>query len=434
MLINVISSVIIWGLFLVCGIQILVESGLLPTLSSKLSFLGRKQVTYPTYQPTKLDFVKIFFFAAGFRILILLFSYLMLFFFNANENGYAFGNVVEQWLKWDANNYIRIATVGYEGYQTEGMYSTLVFFPLYAWLIRFFLLFIANEGIAALAASYLCFIAGCIYLFGFVSLEYGKTIAWKTIILISIFPFSFFLGGMMPESTFFFMSAACFYYIKKHKWPLAALFGFLTTLSRMQGILLIIPATIEWLAYYKPLVLLKEKKVVSFTKLFATKLLWMCLMIFGPLIYLWENYRVTGDPFKFLEYQQAIWGQHAQYFGTTIKNIWNLAMTNSCVDFTKIAIWIPELVLFSFTCIVLIYGVRKHKPQYTCFLLLYLVMNYMPSWLLSAGRYMTVALPLYFILAEFLDKKPKLWTGVVIIFSMLFTCYMWAFLCWKQVF
>ena len=432
MLVNLLSSALVWGIFLVCGFQILSRSGLFPNLTSKYTFLVPKKTSFPACQPTKIDFLKVFLFAGTFRILILMFSYLMLYLFHAEQDGYGLGNVIGEWQKWDANNYIRIATKGYGGYQTDGMYSTLVFFPLYAWIIRFFLLFVPNEGIAALLASFLCFIGGCIYLFGFVSLEYGKSIAWKTVLLISIFPFSFFLGAMMPESTFLFMGAACFYYIKKHNWPLAAFFGFLATLSRMQGMLLILPAVIEWLTYYKPLLLLKERKIKDFARLFTTKLLWMILMAFGPLIYLWENYRITGNPFQFLEYQEKIWAQHAQYFGKTMQMIWNMFLTSS--DYKRIAIWLPELLLFFAICLVLIYGLRKHKPQYTSFLLLYLIMNYMASWLLSAGRYMTVAIPFYFILAEFLDKKPKLWTGVVVLFSMLFTCYMWAFLCWRQVF
>jgi hypothetical protein len=152
----------------------------------------------------------------------------------------------------------------------------------------------------------------------------------------------------------------------------------------------------------------------------------------GTLIYLWENYRVTGDAFYFLECQEAIWHQRAQYFGKTISHLWN--MTATVHDYTKVAIWLPQLIVFIFACIILVYGIRHHKPQYTCFLLLYTVMNYTPSWLLSAGRYMTVAIPMYFILAEWLDKKPKLWTAVLIGFSMLFSFYMWGFLQWRQIF
>ena len=432
---NIFASIVIWGIALVCVFQILMESGCLSRKGNFCQILHRKKTKFPACAPTKFDFLKIFVFAGVFRVACFLLSYLVLYLFNANDGSYPIENTINEWLKWDANNYIRIATLDYDGYiETNGMYSTLVFFPLYSWIIRFFLLFFQNPGTAALIAASLCYMLGCCYLFGFVSLEYGKRIAWKSVLLISIFPFSFFLGAMMPESTFLFVASACLYYTKKHKWPLVALFGILAALSRMQGVLLFVPAFLEWMIAYKPFRMIQKKQWKLFRSVCFSKLMWLPLIGIGTLIYLWENYRVTGDAFYFLKCQEAIWNQHAQYFGKTIENLWTYAMTDHVQDFSKVAIWIPQLVIFIFACVVLVYGVRRHKPQYTCFLLLYTVMNYTPSWLLSAGRYMTVAIPMYFILAEWLDKKPKLWSAILVIFSMLFSVYMWGFLQWRQIF
>ena len=53
-----------------------------------------------------------------------------------NDSINSFGDILEQYMKWDANNYVRIATGGYT-YYTEGEnFTTLAFFPLYPWLMR----------------------------------------------------------------------------------------------------------------------------------------------------------------------------------------------------------------------------------------------------------------------------------------------------------
>ncbi len=47
-----------------------------------------------------------------------------------NDNINSFGDILEQYMKWDANNYVRIATGGYT-YYTEGEnFTTLAFFSV----------------------------------------------------------------------------------------------------------------------------------------------------------------------------------------------------------------------------------------------------------------------------------------------------------------
>ena len=56
-----------------------------------------------------------------------------------------------------------------------------------------------------------------------------------------------------------FTSAATLYYIRKHKWYLVGIWGAAAALSRMVGILLAIPAAVEWLEHYKIFEKLKTK-------------------------------------------------------------------------------------------------------------------------------------------------------------------------------
>ena len=74
-------------------------------------------------------------------------------------------------------------------------------------------------------------------------------------------------------------------------------------------------------------------------QLFYSKGLWIFLMLLGTGIYLFCNYKVTGDCFKFLEYQRTIWGHGSAYFGTGINSI--VSKLNSGTDKDMLAsVWI----------------------------------------------------------------------------------------------
>ena len=84
------------------------------------------------------------------------------------------------------------------------------------------------------------------------------------------------------------------------------------------------------------------------------------LMLLGTGIYLFCNYKVTGDCFKFLEYQRTIWGHGSAYFGTGINSI--VSKLNLGTDKDMLAsVWIPSLAAIIFVTANLFYSIRKHK-------------------------------------------------------------------------
>ena len=95
----------------------------------------------------------------------------------------------------------------------------------------------------------------------------------------------------------------------------------------MVGILLAIPAAVEWLEHYKIFEKLKNKDIKSVWKLFYSKGLWIFLMLLGTGIYLLCNYKVTGNCFKFLEYQAKYWNNGSCYFGSGIAKMFTNAKT-----------------------------------------------------------------------------------------------------------
>ena len=438
----ILSSVIVFPIVIIGCLKALCEGGITSSDNRFLRFFAdtsKRSLSIDTRDNSNnksfvYTAIWVFIMAIIFRIIIYFISYIIIRTIVYPRGDFGLFVILRDWVRWDANNYIRIATLGYDGYYENKMATTLVFFPLYSWIMKLFHIFIPSIAACGLIVSSLCYGLGCVFLYALVSDDYGKCVAKRAVILISVFPFSFFFGAIMPESVFFFTGCACMYFARKGRFVISGIWGALASLSRMQGLLLAIFFVTEWLNTYKPFTLIRHKKYSTLWKSIFTKLTPVLIMPIGTLIYLYENYRVTGDAFKFLEYQETVWGQHAQYFGVTVADNFTNILTDYLSESSTLCIWIPQFVLFFLCCATLIYGIRHHKSGYILFLVLYLIMNYTPSLLLSGGRYMTVAFPMFIILAEFFEKHPKMWEGVIIVSSILFGVYMGVYLNYGRVF
>ncbi len=363
--------------------------------------------------------------ALFFRLLIYFVSYLSLIFIYKVDQSFT-----EWWLKWDATNYIGIAEGGYKNIVIDGVYSmgdnvyqTLVFFPLYpafTWIVNFIT---DNIYIAALVTSTLCYVGGCIFLYMAVAYRYSVSIAEKAVILISVFPFSFYFGGMLPESTFLLVASACIYFTFRKKWWIAGLFAGLCALSRMQGILIIVFMGLEWLIEYRIFDLLRNK----LWKRFAKKLIYL-IPIMAPLagfgVYLLINYINTGDFLYFLKLQSNVWSHSFKDVGTGIcKLIENLKREET---FELIfSAWIPQILLFFLTIYVLFRYFREHADSLTSFLFVYTLISYSTDYLVSGGRYLSIAIPLFIMTACVCEKRPVLYKWIVacsLLFMFLLMC------------
>lgn len=220
---------------------------------------------------------------------------------------------------------------------------------------------------------------------------------------------------------------------KKHYWLAAGIVGILCSLCRVQGVLLFGVAGIEFFVWYKPFSMLKQKKGKELLKLLFTKGICLFLIPVGNLVYFYINYRVEGNPFQFSVYQEEHWYHSTTYFTNALKEIWGYAFAESTKNTMTASIWIPELILFALALILMFYGLRRHPLKYTAFLFVYTIINYSVTFLISGGRYMSCAFPLFMVLGEILDRHPKIYNVAVAVSSMLFAIYMAGFLSWKQI-
>ena len=305
------------------------------------------------------------------------------------------GWALDIWKKWDAWHYVNLAELGYDGYTENGQHLFLVFFPLYPWLVRLVSAVTGNTMAAGLLVSALCYAAGCVYLYRLAAWELGEGAARRAVLFLSVFPYAFFFGGVMTEGLFLLTTAAALWHIRRHHWRRAGLWGVLAALTRMHGLLLIGAAGAELVEHLGGF---RWREILR-------KLPALLLPVLGTLGYLLLNWSVTGEPFAFTEMQKH-WSQGFCWISDTLWYVLDNALHYPDAAIRR-EIWIPELLLVPLL-FALLWWARRLRSMYTLSAFACLVLNYSLSWLLSAGRYLSCALPFFLFAAALTEKRPWL--------------------------
>lgn len=373
----------------------------------------------------------IFFTAFGFRIAVLLLAWMAYGIFS-DGGAQSIPEFFNRWNIWDAPHYIEIAENGYANHIEEGQYLMLVFFPLYPVLVKILQYIVQSYVVSGLLVSSICYSVGCVLMYRLVNIDYSKSIAKKSVIFLSIYPFAFYFGGIMTESTFFMMTIATFLAIRRHNWWAAGVLGALTALTRSFGVLMIIPAAVEWIQAECPIALIKEKKLKKLGKDFLGVLPILIIPV-GTLIYLYINYSVTGDPFIFSQYQSEHWHMNLQFFGKTLNMLWSRT-TSFNDDWSAInCLFMPELLALPIFAAVILYSVRRTRSVYVVFMLIYYAFNAAASWPLSLSRYLSCMFPVFWVLAEFTDRHKETELPIAAIMAIGFGIYLTGYITMHQI-
>lgn len=196
------------------------------------------------------------------------------------------------WANFDGVHYLGIAQKGYFAQYTQA------FFPGYPLLVKYLNLIIGNYLVAGLLISNLSFIIALYFLYRLVILDYSKAVAKKTILLLVLFPTSFFFGAYYSESLFLLLLLISFYSIRKNQSLTAGIGGFLAAIVRFFGILLLPVFLYEW--YEKT-----RKKKEAFTPRNFKNLVFLLLPLLGLGLYMRYLAVNFSDPFYFAHAQPA---------------------------------------------------------------------------------------------------------------------------------
>lgn len=360
------------------------------------------------------------------RFIIYLFGYFSVMLTQNIAEGF-FSAFQSRWYKVDSVLFLNIAQNGYVNHGNDRL--LIVFYPLYPLLIRLVSIigFNLNLFISGLIVSTLSLIVACVYLYKLVLLEFkDKEIAFHSMKFLLIFPLSFFLGLVFSDGLFLALSIMTFYYLRKQKWLLAGLFGGLASLTRNFGILLLVPAVIEYLAATQFLDKLRTKQWKQIFTDFAVQGIYLLLIAVGQLIYLSINKIVTGDWFTFVKYQSQNWNN-----GFSLKIVNNLQVyVYNAFDWKPAdaaTMWIPLVFLVFIILLLVFYAMRKIRLSYIAYTLVYLFICLCATWLISFPRYSLGIFPVYIMLAMLAAKSRTNNFWITVISSLALCCYTLAY-------
>jgi len=310
--------------------------------------------------------------------------------------------------KWDSVYYTDIAQNGYHLISGDTL-SNVVFFPLYPLLIRT-VSPIAGSGyiFAGWVVSMLALIGAVVVFYKLLKEFHPKIDSLLPIFYLLIFPTAFFLTSVYTESLFLFLSLLTFYYALKKDFKLAGIFGLLTSLTRITGILLFIP--VFWEFYKKHGV----RKIFSFS--FLTTL----LIPLGTFLFFLYHYFRFGDFLLFFKVESA-WGRSFQLNTSQFLFFSHPSLVNFLLD-----------VGFSIFALCATYLAFKKKwTSYGLYMLATIGVALSTGTFMSIGRYILVLFPIYIVLASIKNAYfEKIYTmGSLLLFAMniiLFVNWYWA--------
>lgn len=293
------------------------------------------------------------------------------------------------WANFDAIHYLSISTYGYTLYNA-------VFFPLFPLVVKIFSspfekiqILDPRQFFVALVLVSAFFFLSLLFLNKLLSLDYKKDIAFQTILLILVFPASFFYATIYSESLFFLLLILSFYFARKRNWLVSGSFSFLLTATRFVGIA-IFPALVYefW----------RSEKTI-FKKSFIPLLL-------GPLglaSYALFNYLMWRNPIHFIQAQE--------WFANSRSTHSIVLLPQTLFRYFKILSTIPsyqyewriallELLVFIFVCVLLFIAWRKRvRTSYLIFSVIALLIPVSTGTLTGFPRYVLPIFPAFMALA-----------------------------------
>ncbi len=195
------------------------------------------------------------------------------------------------WANFDGEHFIAIAQYGYQQY-------THAFFPLYPKIISIIMLVpkvtVYELAKAGLVISSVGFLAGLIFFYKLLKLDYSPNFSLGVIILLILFPTSFYFNAVYSEALFFMLVTGSFFFFRTKKYFWAFIFGFLASLTRVFGILIFLSFLIE----------------VFTNKIPVRKSFWILFIPLGLISYMVYLYNSIGDPLAFYNLQLIVGEQH----------------------------------------------------------------------------------------------------------------------------
>lgn len=308
------------------------------------------------------------------------------------------------WNRWDAPHYLDLAR---DGYVSEGLGARwIVFYPLYPWLVRAAALVLRDELVAAFFVSGLASAAAGLLLYRLARLDETEGTARASVLFLLAFPTAYFLHIGYTESLFLALALGAFLAARAGRWRLVALVGLLAGMTRVNGLLLAPALAFEALEEYRR---------------GGRRWRWEWLSALAPAagfgVYLLINYRVFGDPFMFLEMQNAHWFKNLTPPWVGLAEAWGAMQGRGPAEALMVGWQELFFILVGLACVVWCWA--RQRASYAVWVTLNWLLWTSTSFVLSVPRYTLVLFPLYVLCAR-AGARSHVAGAVILVWSLLF--------------
>ncbi|MEM2103895.1 MAG: hypothetical protein QW717_03285 [Candidatus Bathyarchaeia archaeon] len=327
--------------------------------------------------------------------------------------------VMRQFCRWDSPHYIDIAENWYVNTGEQRFF--IVFLPFYPLLIRLLTFNWQYVNLSALLVSNFSSAIAAVYLFKLAKLDFDDDVAARAVFYLSIFPTAYFLCAIYTEGLFLALAIACLYYARLERWPSAGLLGMLASLTRITGLSLLPALLCEYFHQRR----FRQLKGLGF------KLIWPIFPMFGFTEYLFINYQVTGNFFKFMEYQRVNWYQTFDPL-LGLENAWQITVQAAFPD--SFMLGAAQLAFAALGLAGILLGfILRLRFSYNAYMFFAWAMSVSTGWWISVPRYILVLFPIFILFGVAGRRKVFNYTVAPVflvllcLFTITFSKGSWAF-------
>lgn len=299
-------------------------------------------------------------------------------------------------LTWDARFYMSIANEGYD----EGMSSA--FYPLYPFSIALLKPFLGSV-LAGFVLSNIFFVIGSVCFYKLVSNLVSDRIAFSSLVILLLFPTSFFMSLIYTESLCFMLLILFFYFLSDDKLNYAAVCSFLVVLARPTGIFVLIPFTYH----------------LFFSRMRRSNFIYLVFPIVAFLLVQFIIFLYTGD----------FWaGFKAQRYFCAENTVANIFKPLSWIEKNFISADIVfhhytqsflDRVSFLFFSVLLCHIWKNQKREYFLFSLSMGLVTALMGSFMSYMRFLLLVFPIFIELAVLFQKNKYLKFYISIVFVII---------------
>jgi Mannosyltransferase (PIG-V) len=360
----------------------------------------------------------------GTRLLLVLVTYIGFILFPVPPHVYPVVPVdvtglLTSWNRWDAVHYTQIAQFGY-----QTIYDT-AFFPLFPLLIKGIAFLFGNQGYIAIGMilSNLALLGTLFVLYQIAVDALGEQVGRRTLLYLCIFPTAFFFFAAYNESLFLLLTASAFLAMRRQKWWLAGILGFLAALTRSAGLFLVIPFLWElWMA--RETITGSEQSTMRKLLDVLPRILPVVLIPLGTLLYCVYCWKAFNNPFAFAAVQSH-WDRHLTWpwvgIWEALREIFRIQPFGS---FYEVHLLLDLTATVGFIALAIL-GWRRLRTSYSIWIALLLFYTLISpaiaqaDVLVSNQRFVLEMFPAFITLAALSVKHPRLHQGLLIAFPFL---------------